>query len=96
MKTFFAVLLACLLAFIGSAAAELQLATTQKTMIVAVTNIDPVNNTIQGKDSTGIIQTVALTPDVQMIKNGVSATINDIRVGDIVTVKVSAEHASLD
>src|SRR5438874_2119682 len=51
-----------------------------------VTNIDPVNQMIQVKDAIGFIQTFRLDQKIQIFKNGSPVRLNDLSLGDVVTV----------
>ena len=52
-----------------------------------ITNIDPVNQTLFLKDSTGIVRAIALDNEVQIEKRDRSATLRTISIGDDVTLR---------
>jgi len=52
-----------------------------------VTNIDPVNNAIQLKDRKGILQTVNLDDGIQLMVKEKATTLNDLKLGDVVTIR---------
>lgn len=51
-----------------------------------VTNIDPVNRLLQVKDKDGIIQSIRVDDEVQILRNGEPAPFNDVSLGDQIIV----------
>jgi hypothetical protein len=51
-----------------------------------IMNIDPVNNNIQIKDDTGIVQTVHVDDQVQITRRGETVRLVNLSLGDFVTV----------
>lgn len=51
-----------------------------------VTNIDPVNRMIQIKDSAGIIQTIRIGNDIEILRNDTPISLSSLSYNDIVTV----------
>jgi hypothetical protein len=51
-----------------------------------VTNVDPVNKTIQIKDADGIIQTIAVRGNILLLKDGQPIDLFNVRLGDVITV----------
>ena len=52
-----------------------------------ITNIDPVNNLIQIKDATGIVQTIRVDDRVQITRRGEVVQLVNLSLGDFVTVR---------
>jgi hypothetical protein len=51
-----------------------------------ITNIDPVNRMIQIKDSDGIIQSIQIDTNVQILRNGTPTELTSLSYNDLVTV----------
>jgi len=56
------------------------------TLTGPVTNIDSVNRMIQVKDSAGIIQSVRIDNDTQILHNGTPISLSSLSYDDVVTV----------
>jgi len=52
-----------------------------------VQNIDPVNNNVQVKDASGMLQLVKVDSDTDISVQGKTVTMNDLKLGDVVTLK---------
>jgi len=51
-----------------------------------IVNIDPVNNNIQIRDDTQIVQTIHLDDQVQITRRGETVRLVNLSLGDFVTV----------
>jgi hypothetical protein len=52
-----------------------------------VVNIDPVNNLIQVKEASGMVQTIHVDDHVEILKRGESVKLVNLDLSDFVTVK---------
>ena len=50
-----------------------------------VTNIDPVNQMVQLRDASGMVQTVRVDVHIQLVRNGEAIRLIDLNLGDTIT-----------
>ena len=51
-----------------------------------ITNIDPVNRMVQIKDKDGVIETIRVSSDVRIMRQGEQTRLSDLSRDDVVTV----------
>ncbi len=65
-----------------------------QTISGTVQNVDTVNNTVQVKDNAGILETVKVDESTQIQVQGKTETLNDLKIGDVATIKTISSNRS--